>query len=236
MREFVELADRVYLLRYPVLDVNVTLVLGDDAALVVDTLSTAGQAAERALSVGGRAPLLWDNVPVNDAIMSDRLFLGPLRGREAALVEGLSGYLANAMVQPRASTLPLASTAAWLAGDDPVVAWATAAGDLGWRVLAEACDGGVPRALVGVLAATVGEPSWAGAAAAPAHDPSPALAPRTATSARGTPPSQASASTRQPRASASAAHAATGSSRRSQAPVEASGSVDARGCTMALAR
>jgi glyoxylase-like metal-dependent hydrolase (beta-lactamase superfamily II) len=46
MTGFVEVADRVHVLRYPVLDVNVTLVLGDDAALVVDTLSTDAQAAE----------------------------------------------------------------------------------------------------------------------------------------------------------------------------------------------
>ncbi|MGI5214781.1 MBL fold metallo-hydrolase [Plantactinospora sp. CA-290183] len=43
---FTEIADRVYLLRQPMLDVNVTLVVGDGEALVVDTLSTAGQAAE----------------------------------------------------------------------------------------------------------------------------------------------------------------------------------------------
>ena len=45
---FVEVADRVYVLRYPVLDVNVTLVVGDGAALLVDTLSTAAQAARTA--------------------------------------------------------------------------------------------------------------------------------------------------------------------------------------------
>jgi glyoxylase-like metal-dependent hydrolase (beta-lactamase superfamily II) len=43
---FTEIADRVYVLRQPMLDVNVTLVLGDGEALVVDTLSTAAQAAE----------------------------------------------------------------------------------------------------------------------------------------------------------------------------------------------
>jgi glyoxylase-like metal-dependent hydrolase (beta-lactamase superfamily II) len=48
MTGFTELADRVYLLRYPVLDVNVTLVVGDGAALVVDTLSTPDQATELA--------------------------------------------------------------------------------------------------------------------------------------------------------------------------------------------
>ncbi len=48
MTAFVEVADRVYVLRYPVLDVNVGLVEGDGAALVVDTLSTPEQAAELA--------------------------------------------------------------------------------------------------------------------------------------------------------------------------------------------
>ena len=43
---FAEIADGVHILRYPVLDVNVTLVLGGAAALVVDTLSTEAQAGE----------------------------------------------------------------------------------------------------------------------------------------------------------------------------------------------
>lgn len=45
---FVEVADRVHVLRYPVFDVNVTLVLGDGAALLVDTLSTPAQAVDLA--------------------------------------------------------------------------------------------------------------------------------------------------------------------------------------------
>ncbi|MFY1703159.1 MBL fold metallo-hydrolase [Micromonospora sp. WMMA1923] len=48
---FTEAADRVYVLREPMLEVNVTLVVGDGAALLVDTLSTAGQAAELAAAV-----------------------------------------------------------------------------------------------------------------------------------------------------------------------------------------
>jgi glyoxylase-like metal-dependent hydrolase (beta-lactamase superfamily II) len=48
---FVEVADRVHVLRYPVLDVNVTLVTGEDAALLVDTLSTAAQAEELATAI-----------------------------------------------------------------------------------------------------------------------------------------------------------------------------------------
>ena len=43
---FVEIADRVHVLRYPSVDINVTLVVGDGAALVVDTLSTPAQARE----------------------------------------------------------------------------------------------------------------------------------------------------------------------------------------------
>jgi glyoxylase-like metal-dependent hydrolase (beta-lactamase superfamily II) len=43
---FVELAPDVYVLRYPVLDVNATLVVGGEVAVVVDTLSTEEQGRE----------------------------------------------------------------------------------------------------------------------------------------------------------------------------------------------
>jgi len=46
MNGFREVAPGVYVLRYPVLDVNVGLVVGGEAAVVVDTLSTDAQAAE----------------------------------------------------------------------------------------------------------------------------------------------------------------------------------------------
>lgn len=48
---FTEIADRVFVLRYPVLDVNVTLVVGAERALLVDTLATTAQARELAASV-----------------------------------------------------------------------------------------------------------------------------------------------------------------------------------------
>ncbi|MEV4214675.1 MBL fold metallo-hydrolase [Micromonospora sp. NPDC049662] len=48
---FVEVADRVYVIVEPLLRVNVTLVVGDDGALLVDTLSSAGQATELAAAV-----------------------------------------------------------------------------------------------------------------------------------------------------------------------------------------
>ncbi|MGW5578805.1 MBL fold metallo-hydrolase [Micromonospora chokoriensis] len=48
---FVEVADRVHVLREPMLRVNVTLVVGDDEALLVDTLSSAAQATDLAAAV-----------------------------------------------------------------------------------------------------------------------------------------------------------------------------------------
>jgi hyaluronoglucosaminidase len=112
---------------------------------------TAAEAAARASALGGRPPMIWDNYPVNDAFMADRLFLGPLEGRDPALPDHCSGYLANPMVQARASRLPLASVAAYLRGDDPQREWEREAEALGLRHFADACDGRRPRALVRML-------------------------------------------------------------------------------------
>jgi glyoxylase-like metal-dependent hydrolase (beta-lactamase superfamily II) len=46
VNRFTEVARDVYVLRYPVLDVNASLVVGDGAALLVDTLATDAQARE----------------------------------------------------------------------------------------------------------------------------------------------------------------------------------------------
>jgi glyoxylase-like metal-dependent hydrolase (beta-lactamase superfamily II) len=59
MSEFVEVGRDVYALRYPVLDVNVTLVVGDGEALLVDTLSTAAQAEELAAAARKVTPHPW---------------------------------------------------------------------------------------------------------------------------------------------------------------------------------
>ncbi|WBB82263.1 MBL fold metallo-hydrolase [Micromonospora sp. WMMD882] len=56
MGGFVEVADRVHVLREPLLDVNVTLVVADGAALLVDTLSTVAQARELAAAVRAVTP------------------------------------------------------------------------------------------------------------------------------------------------------------------------------------
>jgi hypothetical protein len=117
---------------------------------VVNDAITATQARRRAEALGGRPPLVWDNVPVNDGLMSDRLHMGPLWGRDRQLVDDsvVTGWLANPMVQPTASLLPLASIAAWLRREDPLDCWAAEADRRGWRVFAEACDGAVPKAIV----------------------------------------------------------------------------------------
>jgi glyoxylase-like metal-dependent hydrolase (beta-lactamase superfamily II) len=46
MPAFTEIASGVHVLRYPVLDVNSTLIVGGEVAVVVDTLSTEAQAGE----------------------------------------------------------------------------------------------------------------------------------------------------------------------------------------------
>lgn len=115
---------------------------------VVNDQITGADAAARAASLGGRPPLLWDNYPVNDGVMADRLFVGPLRGREPGLMEACAGYVANPMVQPRANKLPLASIAAFVRGKDPEAAWRSTAADLGWLAFAGACDTDAPHAAV----------------------------------------------------------------------------------------
>ncbi len=103
--------------------------------VVCDTI-TAADAKARAAAVGDRAPLVWDNYPVNDAMMADRMFLGPLRGRAPGLADICSGYVANPMVQPLASRLPLSSVAAFLRGEDPFDAWRSEADELGMTAFA----------------------------------------------------------------------------------------------------
>jgi hyaluronoglucosaminidase len=61
----------------------------------------------------GHELVLWDNYPVND-FEPERLFLGPLRGRDPRLAEGrCAGIVANAMVQAVPSKLALATVAEW---------------------------------------------------------------------------------------------------------------------------
>jgi hypothetical protein len=96
---------------------------------------------------------VWDNI-TNDALMSDRLPIGPMWGRDHQLVDDgvVTGWLVNPPLQPHAGLLTLASVAAWLRREDPLDAWAAEADQRGWRVFAEACDGAVPKAIVALVA------------------------------------------------------------------------------------
>jgi hyaluronoglucosaminidase len=138
---------------------------------------TAADARARAAVMGGRAPLLWDNYPVNDGPMARSLHLGPYRGREAGLCDEIAGVLVNPMVQPRASKVALATIADFLrdpVGYDPDTSWERAIVDVGGAragplgALARACADGplLPPAelecasLVDVLADELGGGGW----------------------------------------------------------------------------
>jgi hypothetical protein len=58
----------------------------------------------------GRKPLLWDNFPVNDG-RPWRVFLGPVRDREANLPEAVEGVVSNPMNQAHASMIALQTVA-----------------------------------------------------------------------------------------------------------------------------
>lgn len=69
---------------------------------------------------------VWDNYPVNDALVMNELFLGPYVGRDAGLGQALDGILVNPMLQPEATKIPLWTIGRYLrdgATYDPAAAW-----------------------------------------------------------------------------------------------------------------
>lgn len=66
----------------------------------------------------GRAPMLWDNYPVNDLGMRSQLHLGPLSGRDRGLHECCAGFAANLMNEAEASKVALATIAEFLHDPD----------------------------------------------------------------------------------------------------------------------
>lgn len=99
----------------------------------------------------GHRTILWDNTPVNDALMTSELHLGAYVGRDPGLVDLLGGVLCNPMTQPRASMVQLATAMEFLSdpdGYDAPAAWARAIADVGGAraaplaVLARACADG----------------------------------------------------------------------------------------------
>jgi hypothetical protein len=120
---------------------------------VVNDRIDASDAARRA-ELTGRPPLVWDNTPVNDALMREALHLGPLSRRDPALREVCSGVLWNPMEFSRASAATCVSAAAWVRGDDHEAAWRDHVDVHGWYELA-------------LATAFRGDPHWVG------DDPSP---------------------------------------------------------------
>lgn len=105
---------------------------------VVNDAITAEHARSRAAASNGRLPLLWDNTPVNDAMMSSLLHLGPHVGRDADLRGKIAGLLLNPMSSMQASLPTIVSACAWWRGDDAFEAWERVVDELGLRTLAEA--------------------------------------------------------------------------------------------------
>jgi hyaluronoglucosaminidase len=107
-----------------------------------------GDALAWADALAGHRVLAWDNYPVNDALMTRSLHLGPYVGRDPELCELLGGVLCNPMNQSYASLVPLATAMDFLSDPDAYNAdasWARAIDAVGaeraepLRVLARAC-------------------------------------------------------------------------------------------------
>jgi hyaluronoglucosaminidase len=131
---------------------------------VCSPVITADDARAWRDAVGGRPLILWDNYPVNDAVMERELHLGPYLGRDPALAETLDGVLCNPMVQARASLVPLLTAAEFLTAPgsyDSGAAWARAIAEVGGgradalRALARACADGPLMAAADLPAQTL---------------------------------------------------------------------------------
>jgi hypothetical protein len=100
-------------------------------------------------ALGERRVIVWDNFPVNDALMTGSLHLGPYRGRDPDLADVVGGVLCNPMIQARASQIALGTAMDFLRDPDhydAASAWAGAIADVGGAradalgVLARACS------------------------------------------------------------------------------------------------
>ncbi len=108
----------------------------------------AGDARGWTEALGERRVIVWDNYPVNDALMTASLHLGPYAGRDPDLVDAVGGVLCNPMTQPRASQIALATAMDFLRdpdGYDCTASWSSALAAVGGErvepltVLARAC-------------------------------------------------------------------------------------------------
>ena len=105
---------------------------------VVNDSITARDAQLRTAACHNRKPLLWDNTPVNDAIMSESLHLGPYASREITMRDEISGLLLNPMEFALASRPTIVSALAWLQGEDAMSVWESFVSQCGWSEIAAA--------------------------------------------------------------------------------------------------
>lgn len=76
--------------------------------VISETIS--GASVDRAAALLGRAPVLWDNYPVNDGrVTSNFLHLRPYSGRSGELAQRTSAHIVNPMNQPHLSRLVLST-------------------------------------------------------------------------------------------------------------------------------
>ena len=105
---------------------------------VVNDSITADEIDLRTAATSGRAPLVWDNVPVNDAMMTSQLHMGPFVGRDSGVADRCAGFLLNPMISMRASLPTIRSACAWWQGGDAMEAWRGEAESLELLHLAQA--------------------------------------------------------------------------------------------------
>jgi len=82
--------------------------------------------AEAFAAAARRSPVIWDNYPVNDLAMRAELHVGPIRGREAGLLDAVDGYVVNLMAECEASKIALSTFADYFrdpSGYDPERSW-----------------------------------------------------------------------------------------------------------------
>lgn len=114
---FTEVAPEVYVLRYPVLDVSITLVVGDGEALLVDTLATDGQAGE--LAAAARAVTGHPWTLVNTHHHFDHCFGNAVLGEGCAI---WAQEEAAALLAERAAALQREWYEAWVTRDPELAA------------------------------------------------------------------------------------------------------------------
>lgn len=119
--------------------------LGAGLYPAIDILYTGGEVCARTIAAADaesfaqaarRAPLIWDNYPVNDLDMRSELHVGPIRGREETLYQAVKGIAVNTMVQAEASKIALLTFADYFAdphGYEPWRSWEAALRALGGK-------------------------------------------------------------------------------------------------------